>query len=90
MMPMMGMIVVVCVTLGFAMSEAKTVIIYLHTKEMPVSTAILSVEAAGHPISYINKRMNTGSENIEAVMRRRRTLFAGFVARLKDTSSRSA
>ena len=29
--------------------------------------------------------MNTGSESIEAIIRRRRILFAGFVARMEDT-----
>ena len=29
--------------------------------------------------------MKTGSESIEAIMRRRAILFAGFVARMEDT-----
>ena len=29
--------------------------------------------------------MKTGSESIEAIMRRRRILFAGFVARMEST-----
>ena len=29
--------------------------------------------------------MKTGSESIEATLRRRRVLFAGFVARMEDT-----
>ena len=29
--------------------------------------------------------MKTGSENVDAIMRRRRILFAGFVARMEDT-----
>ena len=29
--------------------------------------------------------MKTGSESIQAIMRRRRILFAGFVARMEDT-----
>ena len=37
---------------------------------------------ADHPISYLDK---TGSESIEATLRRRRVLFAGFVARMEDT-----
>ena len=40
---------------------------------------------ADHPISYLDTRIKTGSENIEATLRRRRILFAGFVARMKDT-----
>ena len=35
---------------------------------------------AGHPISYLDTLIKTGSESI-----RRRTLFAGFVARMEDT-----
>ena len=38
-----------------------------------------------HTIFYLDKLMKTGSESIEAVMRRRRILFAGFVARMDDT-----
>ena len=39
-----------------------------------------------HPISYLDKLIKTGSESIdEAVMRRRRTLFAGFVVCMEDT-----
>ena len=44
---MMGVIVVVCVALGLAVSEVKTEIICLRTKGMPEATIILSVEAAG-------------------------------------------
>ena len=40
---------------------------------------------ADHPISYLNKLMKTGSESIEATLRRRRILFAEFVARMEDT-----
>ena len=38
-----------------------------------------------HPISYLDTLVKTGSENIEATLRRRRILFAGFVARMEDT-----
>ena len=38
-----------------------------------------------HPISYLDTLVKTGSESIEAIMRRRRVLFAGFVARMGDT-----
>ena len=38
-----------------------------------------------HPISYLDTLIKTGSENIEATLRRRRILFAGFVARMKDS-----
>ena len=40
---------------------------------------------AGHPISYLDTLVKTGSEIIETTLRRRRTLFAGFVARMGDT-----
>ena len=38
-----------------------------------------------HPISYLDTLMKTGSESIEATLRKRRILFAGFVARMEDT-----
>ena len=38
-----------------------------------------------HPISYLDTLIKTGSESIEATMRRRRILSAGFVARMEDT-----
>ena len=39
-----------------------------------------------HPISYLsNTLVKTGSECIEATPRKRRILFAGFVARMEDT-----
>ena len=40
---------------------------------------------ANHPISYLETLVKTGSESIEATLRRRRILFAGFVARMEDT-----
>ena len=40
---------------------------------------------AHHPISYLDTLLKTGSESIEATLRRRRILFAGFVARMEDT-----
>ena len=40
---------------------------------------------ADHPVSYVNTLIKTGSENIEATLRRRRILFAGFVARMENT-----
>ena len=40
---------------------------------------------ATHPISYLDTLINTESESIEATLRRRRILFAGFVARIEDT-----
>ena len=40
---------------------------------------------ADHPISYLDTFTKTGSESIEVTLRRRRILFAGFVARMEDT-----
>ena len=40
---------------------------------------------ADHPISYLDTLLKTGSESIEATLRRRRILFAGFVAHIEDT-----
>ena len=42
-------------------------------------------DRAEHPISYLDTLIKTGSESIEATLRRRRILFAGFVVRIKDT-----
>ena len=41
--------------------------------------------SADHPISYLDTLVQTGSESTEAALRRRRILFAGFVARMEDT-----
>ena len=40
---------------------------------------------ANYPISYLDTLVKTGSESNEATLRRRRILFAGFVARMEDT-----
>ena len=40
---------------------------------------------ADYPISYLDRLVKTGSESIEATLRRRRILFAAFVARMEDT-----
>ena len=37
-----------------------------------------------YPISYMDTLIKTESESIEATLRRRRILFAGFVARMQD------
>ena len=42
-------------------------------------------DRADHPISYRNTLIKTGSESIEATLRRRWVLFAGFVARMEGT-----
>ena len=41
--------------------------------------------SADRPISYLDALVKTGSESIEATLRRRQILFAGFVARMEDT-----
>ena len=38
-----------------------------------------------HPISYLDTLIKTESESIEVILRRRRILFVGFVARMGDT-----
>ena len=40
---------------------------------------------ADQPIFYLDTLVKTGSENIEATLRKRRILFAGFVARMEAT-----
>ena len=40
---------------------------------------------ADHPISYLDTLIKTEGESIEATLRKRRILFAGFVASMKDT-----
>ena len=40
---------------------------------------------ADHPISYLDTLIKTRSESIEATSRRRRILFAVFMARMEDT-----
>ena len=38
-----------------------------------------------HQISYLDTLIKTESESIEATLRRRRILFAGYVAHMEDT-----
>ena len=40
---------------------------------------------ADHPVSYPDTLIKTGSETIEPTLRRRRILFAGFLAHMEDT-----
>ena len=40
---------------------------------------------ADHPVSYLDTLIKTGNESIEATLRRRRVLFARFVAHMEDT-----
>ena len=37
-----------------------------------------------HPISYLETLVKTGSESVEKILRKRRILFAGSVARMED------
>ena len=39
---------------------------------------------ADHPISYLDTLLKTGSESIEATLRRKQILFVRFVARMVD------
>ena len=57
---MMGVIVVVCVTVGLAVSEATTEIMYLRAKGMPESTATFSVEAAGQVYNQTKEFVHLG------------------------------
>ena len=57
---MMGVIVVVCAAFGLTVSEAKTEIMCLRAKEMPESTAIFSVEAAGQVYNQTNEFVYLG------------------------------
>ena len=57
---MMGAIVVVCAAFGLTVSEAKTEIMCLRAKGMPESTAIFSVEAAGHVYNQTNEFVYLG------------------------------
>ena len=40
---------------------------------------------ANHPVSYMDRLVKRGSESTEATSRRRRILFAGFVAPMEET-----
>ena len=52
---MVAVIVVVCTAFGLTVSEAKTEIMCIRTKEMPESTAMFSVEAAGQVYNQTNE-----------------------------------
>ena len=52
---MMGVIVVVCATFGFTVSEDKTELMCLRAKGMPEFNAIFSVEAAGQVYNQTNE-----------------------------------
>ena len=57
---MMGMVVVVCAAFGLTVLEAKTEIMCLRAKEMPESTAMFSVEAAGQVYNQMNEFVYLG------------------------------
>ena len=56
----MGVLVVVCAAFGVTISEAKTDIMCLRTKEMPESSAIFALEAAGQVYNLTNEFMYLG------------------------------
>ena len=58
----MGVIVVVCAAFSLTVSEAKTKIMSLHTKGMPESTAIFSVEAVGQAYNQTNEFVYLGGD----------------------------
>ena len=57
---MMGVILVECAAFRFTVLEAKTEIMCLRAKGMPVSTAVFSVEAAGQVCNQTNKFVYLG------------------------------
>ena len=57
---MMRAIVVVCATFDLTVSEAKTEIMYLRTKDILESTAMFSVEAAGEMDNQTNEFVYLG------------------------------
>ena len=66
---MIGVVVVVCGAFGLTVSEAKTEIMCLHTKEMSEATAIFSVEAAGQVYNQTNEFIYLrGDENHNAAL----------------------
>ena len=54
------MMVTVCAAFGLTVLEAKNNIIFLRTKEMPESTALFSVEAAGQAHNQTNEFVYLG------------------------------
>ena len=67
----MGVIVVVRATIGLAVSEAKTKIMCLRTKESPEATVMFSVEAAGQVYNQMNEFVYLGgnvSQNTDSSM----------------------
>ena len=92
---MIGVIAVVCAAFGLTVSEAKTKIMCsrcyydtlrrAHHRFLTRCIGWRKNNHADHPISYLDTLIKTGSESIEATLRRRRILFAGFVTRMEET-----
>ena len=63
---MMGVVVVVCAALGFAVPEVEAEIVCLRTKRMPGSATIFSVEVAGqvynHSFVYLGGNVNHNAD----------------------------
>ena len=80
----MGVIVVVCAAFGLTVSETKTEIMCLRTKEMSESTAISSVEAAGqvynqtNEVVYLGKNTNHNADLFIEIDRRIRNAWCSF------------
>ena len=81
---MMGVIVVVCAAFGLTVPEAKTEIMCLRAKGMPVSTATFSVEAAGQVYNqtdefvYLGGNVNQNADLSIEVDRRVRNAWCSF------------
>ena len=81
---MTGVIVVVCAAFGLTVSEAKTEIMCLRAKEMPESTVIFSVEAAGQMYNqtndfvYLRGNVNHNADLSIEVDRRIRNAWCSF------------
>ena len=95
---MMGVIVVVCVAFGLAVSEANSEIMRLRTKGVPESTAIFSVEAAGQVYNQTNKFVYLGgnvnhnadrSIDIDRRIRNAWCSFRKYILELYDRTSAS-
>ena len=80
----MGVIVVVCVAFGLAISEAMTEIMCLRAKRIPESSAIFSVEAAGQVYNqtnefvYLGGNVNHNADLSIEVDRRMRNAWCSF------------
>ena len=80
----MAVIVVMCAAFGLTVSEAKTEIMCLRTKEMPESTALFSAEAAGqvykqtNEFVYLGENVNHNANLFIEVDRRIRNAWCSF------------